>query len=384
MLVPDGQGGFWDDGQAGGNQLMVGDQFRNTPGAMGGDSTMRTATNNTAPGFGEMLSLLMASGMGAGVGLAGAGGAFAGPVAEAGGMAGADAGLDLGTTDLGGITGAAGGGGAIPGAGMPQGLQQIFQQLQSIPGGSSIAQALMSTLSGSGGGGTTGGGGSGFNLGSLLPALGIGSGLNTLFGNKPPAVDPARINSLWNAGQQTYNTSLDPQNALHDRAQGQVVDSTRAGESARGLAMGPYGAGLENKAVSDFNIDWQNQQLQRQAQGTGSFAQAGNTAANAGIANNASAFMQNQTGLNNLTTGLGGFFGGTGSPGFGAGAANPMGSWLNSMFSGGGGGGGGTGYNVFNDPNQNFGGYGGGFYGPGTNNPTGVSQWADPGLSIPT
>ena len=38
----------------------------------------------------------------------------------------------------------------------------------------------------------------------------------------------------------------------------------RMTRTARGLGMSPYGAGVENKALSDFNIDWQNQQLQRQ------------------------------------------------------------------------------------------------------------------------
>jgi len=31
--------------------------------------------------------------------------------------------------------------------------------------------------------------------------------------------------------------------------------------------MTPYGAGLENQALNNFNIDWQNNQLQRQIQG---------------------------------------------------------------------------------------------------------------------
>lgn len=64
-------------------------------------------------------------------------------------------------------------------------------------------------------------------------------------------------------------SAFDPQNALHDRLQQQVVDNTRAGESARGLAMGPYGAGLENQATTNFNLDWQNNMLGREMAGAG-------------------------------------------------------------------------------------------------------------------
>lgn len=76
------------------------------------------------------------------------------------------------------------------------------------------------------------------------------------------------------AGAQTYQTALDPQQALHDRMQQQVVDASRSGQSARGIAMSPYGAGVENKAVSDFNMDWQNQQLARQIAGLGGMNQS--------------------------------------------------------------------------------------------------------------
>ena len=64
--------------------------------------------------------------------------------------------------------------------------------------------------------------------------------------------------------QSILQTGFDPQSALYDRTLGQVTDQTRAGLAARGLGMSPYGAGVENKSLSDFNIDWQNQQLQRQ------------------------------------------------------------------------------------------------------------------------
>lgn len=76
------------------------------------------------------------------------------------------------------------------------------------------------------------------------------------------------------------NTSFDPQNALYDRTRQQLQEQSRAGQSARGLANSPFGAGLENKAMSDFNIDWQNNLLGRMATGaqsaSGLAGQAGN------------------------------------------------------------------------------------------------------------
>lgn len=65
------------------------------------------------------------------------------------------------------------------------------------------------------------------------------------------------------AGQDIYNLGRDPQNQMHDFLQQQVVDSSRAGTSSRGLGMSPYAAGLEDDATRKFNMDWQNQLLGR-------------------------------------------------------------------------------------------------------------------------
>ncbi len=192
-------------------------------------------------------------------------------------------------------------------------------------------------------GGAGAGGGAGSILGALPNIIGAGSGLNTMF-NRSDAVDPAMVGALWKAGQNTYNTSLDPQGDLYRRTQQQLAEQVRASQSVRGTAMSPFAAGIENKAMSDFNIDWQNQQLQRQTQGAGAFAGAGNVAANAGIANNAQAFLQNQTGLNNLTTALTGTPGGMsynpatgqwGSSGGNPGLISQAGSWLSNLWGGG-------------------------------------------------
>lgn len=79
-------------------------------------------------------------------------------------------------------------------------------------------------------------------------------------------------------------TAFDPQNALFNRTQQQLQEQTRAGLEARGIDTTPYGAGIESKAMSDFDIDWQNYQLQRQATGLGAAGTAYNAASGIGTA----------------------------------------------------------------------------------------------------
>lgn len=282
---------------------------------------------------------LGADGLGAGtLGAFGAGGtlpAWAGGVPESLTLGGGAAGTGLGGASLagGGLTtaegigsGFAAGGGAFGGAGVDVAStpftfsgggagptsQNLIQQLQQMGMNPQQAiQAAQRLMASGGSGGATidnatgqviNGGGAGGGTFNPLGLLGIGSGLNTMF-NSTPAVDPNMVKALWQAGMNTYNTSLDPQGALYSRNMQQTVDAARAGQSARGIAASPFAAGLEDKAVRDFNLDWNDRQLARQAQGSQAFAQAGQVGANAGVANAAQQFSQNQTGLNNLTTG---------------------------------------------------------------------------------
>ncbi len=67
--------------------------------------------------------------------------------------------------------------------------------------------------------------------------------------------------------QQIQQTAFDPQNALYAKTQHDLIDQTRAGQAARGVATTPYGAAGESDALRKFDIDWQNQQLGRQALG---------------------------------------------------------------------------------------------------------------------
>lgn len=90
---------------------------------------------------------------------------------------------------------------------------------------------------------------------------------------------------------QVENTAMDPQSALYNRTLQQVQDQANVANAQNGLTGSPYGAGTTNAATSNFNIDWQNNQLARQAQGIsaastglGAVGTAGNNAQNIGTA----------------------------------------------------------------------------------------------------
>lgn len=73
-------------------------------------------------------------------------------------------------------------------------------------------------------------------------------------------------NSLVPYAGSIMNTGFDPQGALYNRTLQQVQDQANVNNAMAGVGTSPYGAGLTNQATTNFNIDWQNQQLQRQAQ----------------------------------------------------------------------------------------------------------------------
>lgn len=73
------------------------------------------------------------------------------------------------------------------------------------------------------------------------------------------------------AANQVLNTGFDPQNTLYDRTAQQVGDRQNALNAMYGLGTSAAGAGLAGDASRNFNIDWQNQQLQRQIQALGAY-----------------------------------------------------------------------------------------------------------------
>lgn len=115
--------------------------------------------------------------------------------------------------------------------------------------------------------------------------MGYGQGLANLAG------------SLGQYAPAIAQTAFDPQNALYNRTQGQITNQANATAAQSGLAGSPFGAGLTNQANENFNIDWQNNQQQRQNQGV---------AALSGLAQTQSGLYQGAgslgtAGLNTLT-----------------------------------------------------------------------------------
>lgn len=88
--------------------------------------------------------------------------------------------------------------------------------------------------------------------------------------------------NLYGLGAQVANTGFDPQNALHDKTQQTLQDQVRSGQAARGLGNSAQGSMEENNAMSNFDIAWQNNQLQRQTQGLASDVNAQNAGMNQG------------------------------------------------------------------------------------------------------
>lgn len=89
---------------------------------------------------------------------------------------------------------------------------------------------------------------------------------------------------------QALATAFDPQNALYNQQFQQNQDQQNAINSMSGVT-GPYAAGVSGQSAQNFNTNWLNQELGRQATG------AGTAATLAGTANNS------YTGASNLGTG---------------------------------------------------------------------------------
>lgn len=85
---------------------------------------------------------------------------------------------------------------------------------------------------------------------------------------------------LGQGANQIYQTAFDPQNALFQQQQQVLGDQVNAGQAQRGLGNSAVGGQEYNNAMSNFDINWQNNQLQRQTTGLSamdSAAQGANT-----------------------------------------------------------------------------------------------------------
>ena len=104
-------------------------------------------------------------------------------------------------------------------------------------------------------------------------------------------------------------SGFDPQAALFNRTQGQLMDQTNAINAMSGVSGTPYGSSVGANALGNFDINWQNQQLGRETQAAGAAGQAAGQAGNlygqAGqSANTAGGLYQAAPGLLSSTSSL--------------------------------------------------------------------------------
>jgi hypothetical protein len=66
---------------------------------------------------------------------------------------------------------------------------------------------------------------------------------------------------------QTMQTAFDPQNALYNRLLAQTQNQQNVQNTQAGVGTTPYGASLADLNLQNFNIDWQNNLLNRMATG---------------------------------------------------------------------------------------------------------------------
>lgn len=81
------------------------------------------------------------------------------------------------------------------------------------------------------------------------------------------------------AANRVLGTGFDPQGELYDREYQKMLEQRNAINSASGVATSPFGAGIAGQASTDFNLDWQNQQLARQIAALGAYNTSTSTAA---------------------------------------------------------------------------------------------------------
>jgi hypothetical protein len=87
-------------------------------------------------------------------------------------------------------------------------------------------------------------------------------------------------NAALGAGQQILQAGFDPQRQLYSQVQNQNSQQNLAGLANLGVAATPYGAGVAGQENTNFNLDWQNNQLQREATAAQAYGGLNTTAQN--------------------------------------------------------------------------------------------------------
>lgn len=107
----------------------------------------------------------------------------------------------------------------------------------------------------------------GIDLSGILPA---GQQAGQQYGNlagqaqqQSGVLNQAGMDSIGR-GQQIWQNTQDPMGQQFEQQRQQTLEGVRGAESARGVSMGDYGAGLEGDQLRSLGIDWKNFQDQRQ------------------------------------------------------------------------------------------------------------------------
>jgi len=147
------------------------------------------------------------------------------------------------------------------------------------------------------------------NMAGQIP--GMQGGLQGLASRIPGMADQlqatqGRIPGLMDS---VIQTGFDPQRALYDRQYQQTMDHQNAINAQYGVAGSPYGAGVAGDASRNFDIDWQNQQQQRQLAAISGFGslvgdQTGLNSSFGGLAGDATGLAGGWAGLANTGAGL--------------------------------------------------------------------------------
>jgi len=79
------------------------------------------------------------------------------------------------------------------------------------------------------------------------------------------------------AGNAILNAGFDPQQALYNQQYQQQLDQQNAINAMNGVAGTPYGAGVSGQEANNFNLNWQNNLLSREATAAGAYGGLVNT-----------------------------------------------------------------------------------------------------------
>jgi hypothetical protein len=115
------------------------------------------------------------------------------------------------------------------------------------------------------------------------------------------------VPGITGAGNAVAQTAFDPQSALFNRTQNQLLDQSNAINAMSGVASTPYGASVTGNNLANFDINWQNNLLNRQNTGLGALQGAGTTAGNLLSQGTGALNAGNTAGMNLTLGGLGAF-----------------------------------------------------------------------------